>query len=37
MDLTFNNIAGVLDFGNGECDKKALITIAGKQYEVTLP
>ena len=37
MDLTFNNIAGVLDFGNGECDKKAVITIAGKQYEVTLP
>jgi hypothetical protein len=37
LDLTYNNIAGVLDFGNGECDKAAVITIAGKQYNVTLP
>jgi hypothetical protein len=37
MDITYNNIAGVLDFGTGECDKKAVITVAGKQYEVTLP
>ena len=37
MDISYNNITGVLDFGNGECDKKAVITVAGKQYEVTLP
>jgi hypothetical protein len=37
LDLTFNNVTGVLDFGNGDCDKKAVITIAGKQYEVTMP
>jgi hypothetical protein len=37
LDLTYNNIAGVLDFGNGECDKAAVITVAGKQYNVTLP
>jgi hypothetical protein len=37
LDLTYNNIAGVLDFGNGECDKAAVITVAGKQYSVTLP
>lgn len=37
LDLTYNNIAGILDFGNGECDKAAVITVAGKQYNVTLP
>jgi hypothetical protein len=37
LDLTFNNISGTLDFGNGECDKNAVLTIAGKQYAVTLP
>jgi hypothetical protein len=37
LDLTYNNIAGILDFGNGICDKAAVITVAGRQYEVTLP
>jgi hypothetical protein len=37
LDLTYNNIAGILDFGNGSCDKAAVITVAGRQYDVTLP
>jgi len=37
LDLTYNNIAGTLDFGSGTCDKSALLTVAGKQYTVTLP
>lgn len=37
LDLVYNNISGLLDFGNGECDKAAVITVAGKQYNVTLP
>jgi len=37
LDLTYNNIAGTLDFGTGTCDKAALLTVAGKQYNVTLP
>ena len=37
LDLTYNNIAGTLDFGNGACDKLAILTLAGKQYEVNLP
>jgi hypothetical protein len=36
-DLTYNQIAGLLDFGSGTCDKNALITVAGKTYEITLP
>lgn len=37
LDLTYNNIAAILDFGNGVCDKAAVITVAGRQYDVTLP
>jgi hypothetical protein len=36
-DLTYNQVSGLLDFGSGGCDKNALITIAGKTYEITLP
>jgi hypothetical protein len=36
-DLTYNNIAGVLDFGSGACDRNAMITVGGKNYEVLLP
>lgn len=36
-DLTFNNISGLLDFGNGGCDKSAVITVAGKNYAIELP
>jgi hypothetical protein len=37
LDLTYNNIAGTLDFGSGACDKTAVLTVAGKQYTVNLP
>jgi hypothetical protein len=37
LDLTYNNIAGSLNFGTGTCDKLAILTVAGKQYEVNLP
>ena len=37
LDLTYNNITGTLDFGSGSCDKTALLTVAGKQYNVNLP
>ena len=37
LDLTYNNIAGTLDFGTGTCDKVAVLTVAGKQYTVNLP
>jgi hypothetical protein len=37
LDLTYNNINGTLNFGNGECDKNAVITVAGKDYAITLP
>lgn len=37
LNLTFNNIAGVLDYGNGECDKNATLTIGNKEYAVSLP
>jgi hypothetical protein len=36
-DLVFNNIAGLLDFGSGSCDKNAVITVAGKNYPIELP
>jgi hypothetical protein len=36
-DLTYNNISGVLDFGSGACDRNAMITVGGKNYEVLLP
>ncbi len=37
LDLTYNNIAGTLDFGTGTCDKVATLTVANKQYTITLP
>lgn len=37
LDFTFNRILGVLDFGSGTCDKNAVITVAGKDYAITLP
>lgn len=37
LDLTYNNINGTLNFGNGDCDKNAVITVAGKDYAITLP
>ena len=36
-DLTFNKVSGLLDFGAGTCDKNAVITVAGKNYDITLP
>jgi hypothetical protein len=27
----------VLDFGSGACDRNAIITVGGKNYEVLLP
>jgi hypothetical protein len=37
LNLTYNNINGVLDYGNGDCDKKAVLTIGNKNYDITLP
>jgi hypothetical protein len=37
LDLNYNNIAGTLDFGSGTCDKTAVLSVAGKQYNVILP
>ncbi len=37
LNLAFNNITGVLDYGAGECDKAAILTIGNKEYDVTLP
>lgn len=37
LNLNFNNIAGVLDYGTGTCDKDATLTVGNKEYAVTLP
>ncbi len=37
LNLTYNSINGVLDYGNGECDNKAVLSIGNKNYDVTLP
>ena len=37
LNLNYNNITGTLDFGAGECDKTAVLTVAGKEYNVVLP
>jgi hypothetical protein len=37
VEGTFNNIPGSLDFGSGTCDKNAVLTVANKTYQVTLP
>lgn len=38
--LTLTNSSpwvGILNYGNGDCDKKAIITINGELHEITLP
>lgn len=37
LDLNYNGIIGLLDFGTGGCDKAAVLTIANRNYDVTLP
>jgi hypothetical protein len=37
LNLNYNNITGTLDFGVGDCDKTAVLTVAGKEYNVVLP
>jgi len=37
LNLNYNNITGTLDFGFGDCDKTAVLTVAGKEYNVVLP
>lgn len=37
LDLLYDSISGVLDFGTGECDKQATLTIGTKTYPITLP
>jgi len=37
LNLNYNGITGVLDFGSGSCDKNAVLNIGTKNYDVTLP
>ena len=37
LDLLFDSISGVLDFGTGACDTEATLTIGTKTYPITLP
>jgi hypothetical protein len=37
LNVAYNGIAGVLDFGGGTCDKKATLSLGTRNYEVTLP
>lgn len=37
LNLTYNGVNGLLDFGAGGCDKSAVLTIGTRNYEVTLP
>ena len=37
LNVAYNGIAGVLDFGGGTCDKKATLSLGARNYEVTLP
>ncbi|WP_336515765.1 hypothetical protein [Pollutibacter soli] len=37
LNLNFNNVPGVLDYGSGTCDKSATLTVGNKEYTVTLP
>jgi len=37
LDLLYNSISGVLDFGTGTCDKQATLTVGTKSYPITLP
>lgn len=36
VTVTRNNIKAVIDYGNGECDNKATVTIGQKVYDITL-
>lgn len=37
LNVAYNGIAGVLDFGGGACDKSATLSLGTRNYEVTLP
>ncbi|MBX9783449.1 MAG: hypothetical protein K2X48_09165 [Chitinophagaceae bacterium] len=37
VNITFNNRVALLNYGNGDCDNKATITINGITKEITLP
>ena len=37
LNVAYNGIAGVLDFGGGACDKNAVLSLGTRNYEVTLP
>lgn len=37
LNVAYNGIAGVLDFGGGACDKNATLSLGTRNYEVTLP
>ncbi len=37
IDVVYNNIQGLFDYGAGGCDKQATVTVANKVYDVTLP
>ncbi|TAH00505.1 MAG: hypothetical protein EAZ17_06295 [Sphingobacteriales bacterium] len=37
LNVNYNGIAGVLDFGGGTCDKNATLSLGTRNYEVTLP
>lgn len=37
LNVNYNGITGVLDFGGGSCDKNAVLSIGTRNYEVSLP
>lgn len=37
LDVVYNGISGVLDFGSGSCDKKAVLTVGSRTYDIVLP
>jgi hypothetical protein len=37
IDLVYNNIQGLFDYGTGNCDKQATVKVGDKVYDVTLP
>ena len=37
LNVAYNGIAGLLDFGSGACDKNATLSLGSRSYEVTLP
>ncbi len=36
VTVTYNDKTGVLDYGNGDCDNKATMTVGAKVYDITL-